>query len=257
MLTNIDLEKMNHLMETNKDAKEIITQLLKNHDAAVATIAHEIRNPMTVLYSSMQLMSSLYAETAKGSCVWEECMDGARHMCDLLDDLTELNNGNQLNRASFPLGHVLRNSAVLFAMSLNFEKSKIEMTSSIDKNIKSFNGDRTKLEEVFLNILTNAKDALADCKYAPRLQFRAKKLDDKILIQCQDNGCGIPTEIVSFMNHSLRPKKTVPVLVSQFPKESLKHIMERSTLHLTIPMEQSYRSHFLRKISDIVNIRYR
>ena len=33
---------------------------------AVATIAHEIRNPMTVLYSSMQLMSSLYAETAKG-----------------------------------------------------------------------------------------------------------------------------------------------------------------------------------------------
>ena len=58
------------------------------------------------------------------------------------------------------------------------------------------NGDRTKLEEVFLNILTNAKDALADCKYAPRLQFRAKKLDDKILIQCQDNGCGIPTEIV-------------------------------------------------------------
>ena len=79
MLTNIDLEKMNHLMETNKDAKEIITQLLKNHDAAVATIAHEIRNPMTVLYSSMQLMSSLYAETAKGSCVWEECMDGARH----------------------------------------------------------------------------------------------------------------------------------------------------------------------------------
>ena len=98
-------------METNKDAKEIITQLLKNHDAAVATIAHEIRNPMTVLYSSMQLMSSLYAETAKGSCVWEECMDGARHMCDLLDDLTELNNGNQLNRASFPLGHVLRNSA--------------------------------------------------------------------------------------------------------------------------------------------------
>ena len=65
MLTNIDLEKMNHLMETNKDAKEIITQLLKNHDAAVATIAHEIRNPMTVLYSSMQLMSSLMLKLLK------------------------------------------------------------------------------------------------------------------------------------------------------------------------------------------------
>lgn len=132
------------------------------------------------------------------------------------------------------------------------------MTSSIDKNIKRFNGDRTKLEEVFLNILTNAKDALADCKYAPRLQFRAKKLDDKILIQCQDNGCGIPTEIVDKLYEPFfTTKENGTVLVSQFPKESLKHIMERSTLHLTIPMEQSYRSHFLRKISDIVNIRYR
>lgn len=195
MLTNIDLEKMNNLMETNEDAREIITQLLNNHETAVATIAHEIRNPLTVLYSSMQLMSSLYAETAKDSCVWKECMEGAKHLCDLLEELTTLNTGNQLNYTSFPLGHVLRNSAVMFAMSLHFEKSKIEMTSSIDKNIKRYTGDRTKLEEVFLNLMTNAKDALADCKYAPRMQFRAKKLGDKILIQCQDNGCGIPTEI--------------------------------------------------------------
>lgn len=195
MLTNIDLEKMNNLMETNKDAREIITQLLNNHDTSVATIAHEIRNPLTLLYSSMQMMESINPEV-KESCIWRDCIQSTRHLCELLEELTTLNTGNQLNYASFPLGHVLRNSAVTFAMSLSFEKSKIEMTSSIDKNIKRYTGDRTKLEEVFLNLLCNAKDALADCKYAPRLQFRAKKLDDKILIQCQDNGCGIPTEII-------------------------------------------------------------
>ena len=38
MLTNIDLEKMNHLMETNEDAKEIITQLLKNHELRMRSV---------------------------------------------------------------------------------------------------------------------------------------------------------------------------------------------------------------------------
>ena len=33
MLTNIDINKMNHLLETNEDARQIITQLLKNHQA--------------------------------------------------------------------------------------------------------------------------------------------------------------------------------------------------------------------------------
>lgn len=36
MLTNIDINKMNHLLETNEDARQIITQLLKNHQEAVS-----------------------------------------------------------------------------------------------------------------------------------------------------------------------------------------------------------------------------
>ena len=34
MLTNIDINKMNHLLETNEDARQIITRLLKNHQEA-------------------------------------------------------------------------------------------------------------------------------------------------------------------------------------------------------------------------------
>ena len=32
MLTNIDINKMNHLLETNEDARQIITRLLKNNN---------------------------------------------------------------------------------------------------------------------------------------------------------------------------------------------------------------------------------
>ena len=49
MLHNIDVNKMNQLMEENPTAKQIISQLLENHHTTVSTIAHEIRNPLTLV----------------------------------------------------------------------------------------------------------------------------------------------------------------------------------------------------------------
>ena len=49
MLHNIDINKMNALMEADHDAKQIITQLLDNHHETVSTIAHEVRNPLTLI----------------------------------------------------------------------------------------------------------------------------------------------------------------------------------------------------------------
>ena len=40
MLHNIDINKMNQLMENNKDAKQIISQLLENYQTTVSSIAH-------------------------------------------------------------------------------------------------------------------------------------------------------------------------------------------------------------------------
>ena len=56
MLHNVDINKMNTLMEENHDAKQIISQLLENHHETVSAIAHEIRNPLTLVSSSLQVM---------------------------------------------------------------------------------------------------------------------------------------------------------------------------------------------------------
>ena len=62
MLHNIDLNKMNQLMKENKDAKQIISQLLENHHTTVSTIAHEIRNPLTLVSSALQVMEIQHPE---------------------------------------------------------------------------------------------------------------------------------------------------------------------------------------------------
>lgn len=192
MLTNINLNQMNQLMAENSDAKQIISQLLENHHYAVSMIAHEIRNPLTLVSSSLQMIESLHPEV-KDYHGWDQVLDDIQFMCDLLTDLTSFNRSHMITHSVFSIEQLLRNIAVSFAISLDSEDSDIEFTSCIAPDMGDFTGDKIKLEEVFLNILRNAKDAVSE---TGSIFFSAKRMEDRIVIQCTDDGCGISDEII-------------------------------------------------------------
>ena len=68
---------------------------------------------------------------------------------------------------SFHWKNLLKNIAVSFAMSLDSINSNIEFTSKISLNSDNYTGDKIKLEEVILNLLQNAKDAVSEKKLLP------------------------------------------------------------------------------------------
>ena len=195
MLTNIDINKMNHLLETNEDARQIITRLLKNHQEAVSLISHEIRNPLTLISSSLQIMELEHPEVKEFSN-WKQTMDDVDFMCSLLNELSDYNNGNTLHLSVFSIEQLLKNIAISFAISLESEQSAhpIEFTSRIMPDMGSFTGDKIKLEEVILNLLRNAKDAVMEQSYR-MIRLTADRIDDRIVIRCKDNGCGIPEDL--------------------------------------------------------------
>lgn len=190
MLTNIDINKMNQLMEENKDAKKIITQLLENHHTAVSVIAHEIRNPLTLVSSSLQVMEAQHPEV-KDFYNWKQTMEDIRFMCSLLNELSDFSNGSSLRYSVFSIGRLLKNIAVSFAISLDAEDSDIRFSSRISPEMGDFTGDKTKLEEVILNLLKNAKDAV---KKNGTIFLSADRDNSQIVIRCTDNGCGIPAD---------------------------------------------------------------
>lgn len=187
MFTNIDINKMNRLMEENKDAKQIISRLLENHHTTVSMIAHEIRNPLTLVSSSLQIMEAQHPEV-KEFYNWKQMMEDIQFMCSLLNELSSFNKSTILHHSVFSIERLLRNVAVSFAISLDAAGSDIEFTSHIESGIGDFTGDKVKLEEMLLNLLKNAKEAVeADGK----ISLTAKKQEDIIIIQCTDNGYGI------------------------------------------------------------------
>ena len=194
MLTNIDINKMNRLMEENEDARQIITQLLENHQSAVSTIAHEIRNPLTLISSSLQIMQKQHPEV-KEFFNWNQTMEDIDFMCNLLNELSTFNSGNALHPSVFSIEKLLRNIVISFAISLDSEESDIKFSSRIHPDMGNFTGDKTKLEQVLLNLLKNAKEAVNTSENAS-IFFSAERINNQILIQCQDNGTGIPDEII-------------------------------------------------------------
>src|SRR5699024_5166352 len=116
---------MNRLMEENKDAKQIISQLLENHHTDVSMIAHEIRNPLTLVSSSLQIIEAGHPEV-KDFHNWKQMMEDVRFMCSLLDELSSFNNSRTLHYSVFPIEKLLKNIAVSFAISLDADDPEIE-----------------------------------------------------------------------------------------------------------------------------------
>ena len=185
MLSHIDICRMNRLMEHNPEAKNIIEQLLQNHQTIVSLISHEIRNPLTLISSSLQLMEQTHPEVRDFSN-WDQTMQDLNFLCQLLSELSAYNNGSTLRYQVFSLQELLRSVAVSFAISL--ENASVSFRSSIDPAIKDYAGDQIKLREVLLNLLKNARESPAD-----EIVLSASSGCDTsgIQISIRDNGCGI------------------------------------------------------------------
>lgn len=192
VFTNIDINKMNRLMEENKDAKQIISQLLENHHTTVSMIAHEIRNPLTLVSSSLQIIEKQHPEVKKFNN-WEQTMEDIQFMCSLLNDLSSFNNSSTLHHSVFSIEQLIKNVAVSFAISLDADGSDIEFTSQVVPGMGDFTGDKIKLEEVLLNLLRNAREAVGK---DGRISLSAARQKETVIILCQDNGCGIPANII-------------------------------------------------------------
>lgn len=190
MLHNIDIHKMNQLMEENETAKQIINQLLENHHTTVSAISHEIRNPLTLISSALQVIQIQHPEV-KDFAHWTQTLNDVEFTCQLLTDLSTFNNGSVLNHSVFSMERLLKNIAVSFAISLDEQNSSIEFTSSVPADLGEYTGDKIKLEEVFLNLLKNAKDAVGQ---SGKISLCATRQPDALLIHIHDNGCGIPPE---------------------------------------------------------------
>ncbi len=190
MLQNIDNDKYESLRASNNDAREIIDTLLENHKLIVSTISHEIRNPLTLVYSSLQLLMSQHPELSDYKR-FQSIVDDVEYMKVLLEELSTYNNSQQLKKIPLDTTAFLKRIVLSFAISI--EESEIEFTSTIPSLLPQITVDKTKLQEVFINILKNAKEATSS---DGKIAFCVYVSDNFLCIDISNDGPLIPADIL-------------------------------------------------------------
>ena len=95
MFTSTDHDKLQQLMASSPENRALIEKLLASHEEAVASISHEIRNPLTLVYSTLQLLESRHPDIVSDR-YWLSMREDVEYMQQLLTDLSSLNHSRSL-----------------------------------------------------------------------------------------------------------------------------------------------------------------
>ena len=183
-----DYEKLHQLMNSSPKIRELLQKLLDSQQYTISKISHEVRNPLTLIYSTFQLIESSHPETRDFSH-WSELREDIEYTISLLQELSAYNNSEHLHLSTFSAQEFLGQICLSFAASC--VDTDIEFSSLIAPDLPSLTADRLKLHEAILNLLRNAREAISS---AGSIRLEAVLKDQMLQITISDTGCGISPE---------------------------------------------------------------
>ncbi len=159
-----------------------------------ATIAHEVRNPL----SSIGLNTELLEDELQ--ILPEERIEEARSLCQSItkevDRLTEVT-GGYLAMARVPQTNKRKGSVNQAISSLaeferpQLETRKVELELALDGDLPSIEFDENQLRQALLNLVRNAADA-AESVGGGKVSVKTKRAEKGIVISVSDRGPGVP-----------------------------------------------------------------
>jgi len=190
-------ENLNRLAQSHKELGETHQQLIQSEKMAsvgqlAAGVAHEINNPLgTILLYSHMILEKLEKKDARREEL-ETIAKEATRCRDIVRGLLDFARQRKLQVENVNVNKILREVLSLVANQPSFQK--VEMTTSLDPSLPLTGGDPVQLKEVFLNILSNAGEAMPD---GGKVDVASKFLDgatNSIEVMIRDTGQGIPPE---------------------------------------------------------------
>jgi PAS domain S-box-containing protein len=174
-----------------KQAEEKLREADRRKDEFLATLAHELRNPLAPLRNGLAVLRMAAADAGARGQVLEMMDRQVEHMVRLIDDLLDssrLATGKlQVEKQRIDLCIVVR-GAVESARGL-FDGRAVGLEAHIPDGPLAVFGDRIRLDQVVTNLLTNA------AKFTPPGGTVSVVLDEaggSARVRVKDSGLGIP-----------------------------------------------------------------
>ncbi|WP_340085205.1 PAS domain S-box protein [Siminovitchia sp. FSL H7-0308] len=175
-------------MTEQKKAEELMhrTEKLSVVGQLAAGIAHEIRNPLTVIKGFTQLLSQ-----EEDNDYLNVVLDELERIEDIVSDLLILAKPQPSRLENLDISQLLSSTIDLFKSEAILHN--VEIIPNFELSNPWIKGEPNKLKQVYINIIKNAIEAMP--KAGGKIYITAQNLSyRKILTRVQDTGVGIPKE---------------------------------------------------------------
>jgi PAS domain S-box-containing protein len=155
----------------------------------VSGVAHEVNNPLTAIlgFADLLMENPDLPETARKDM--RVILQEAQRTKQIVQNLLSFARQMPPQRSSVQLNSILRRTVQL--RSYDFNSHGVDIVEHLDEGLPEVMGDAHQLQQVFLNILNNAYDAVHEVGRSPRIEIMSTKTGDAVEVSFRDNGNGI------------------------------------------------------------------
>jgi PAS domain S-box-containing protein len=188
-----DITERKRAEEIIRQSQAALVEADRRKDEFLATLAHELRNPLAPIRNSLQILRLGYESSAETKRIHEMMERQVGHLVRLVDDLLEL---SRISRGQIELKKERVELVTIIRNAVDTSKPFIEaaghrLVVSLPSEPLVVDGDLVRLSQVFANLLNNA------AKYTENggdIAVTARREEKFVVVSIRDTGIGIPPD---------------------------------------------------------------
>lgn len=158
----------------------------------LAGVAHELNNPLTAILGVTELLRERPNEDQATKRQLELTHRQARRAARIVQNLLEFSRPASPQKKPVDLNSIIERTLQLHEHSLR--RNNVEVDFRPQPDLPGVVGDANQLIQVFLNLVTNAEQAIREVRESGRIQIRFTRIGSRVSVTFQDDGVGIRPE---------------------------------------------------------------
>jgi PAS domain S-box-containing protein len=167
------------------------TEKLTSLGLLAAGVAHEVNTPLAVISNYTQMLAKQLPDNDPKQALIDKIVKQTFRASEIVNNLLNFSRTGAGEFADIDLNRVVEETLSLVAHPL--KTSQIQIVREFGEGLPAVRGSANKLQQVFLNLFLNARDAMPS---GGMLEVRTGAHNGSVEVEIVDNGAGIPRELI-------------------------------------------------------------
>jgi two-component system NtrC family sensor kinase len=181
------------------ELKQLQSRLIQNEKLSalgelVAGVAHELNNPLTSIIGYSRLLQG-HTVSLDSAADLDRITRQAQRAAEIVRNLLAFARQERPQRQYVDVNEWIMRTVALRAYELRVQNIRIE--TELASGLPRTMADPHQLQQVFLNLILNAEQAMLEAGVGTQILVRSQREDEAIHVEVTDNGPGIPPALLN------------------------------------------------------------